>query len=125
MPFPHDEEPVDPAKDLGPGFWLRARLPLETETAAFILANVLDFFVTYLLLYGGRHVESNPLARYFWEGWGIKGMVLYKLGNVALVCVIAQIVARVNLKAARRLLVGLTLVVAAVVAYSLALAFRT
>lgn len=122
---PPDDEPRDEAKDLGPAFWLRDRLPLETETAAFILANVLDVFVTYLLLYGGRHVEANPIARYFVDGWGIKGMILYKLANVAVVCVIAQIIARASVKLARRLLIGLTLIVAAVVAYSLALAFQT
>lgn len=125
MPVPPDEEPADDAQSPWPGFLFRDRLPLETETAAFILANLLDLFVTYLLLYGGRHVEANPIARYFVEGWGPKGMVLYKLANVALVCVIAQVIARASVKTARRLLIGLTILVAAVVAYSLVLAFRT
>jgi len=124
MSTPSDDEPRDDVKGLGPAFWLRDRLPLETETAVFILVNVLDIFLTYLLLVGGGHREANPIARYFLDGWGVKGIVLYKLANVALVCVIAQIVARVSEQTARRLLIGLTLVVAVVVAYSLVLAFR-
>ena len=124
MSLPPEQDPPDEPKSLGPAFWFRERLPLETETAVFILVNVLDIFMTYLLLVGGGHREANPIARYFLDGWGVKGIVLYKLANVALVCVIAQVVARVSERTARRLLVGLTLVVATVVAYSLVLAFR-
>ena len=91
---------------------------LETETAVFILANVLDIFLTYLLLVGGGHDEGNPVARYFLDRWGLKGMFLYKLSAVAVVCVIAQVVARASVSTARKLLVGLTIVVGAVVAYS-------
>ncbi len=124
MSFPPDESPDEP-RNLDRGFWLHDRLPLETETAAFILANVLDIFMTYLLLVGERHFEANPIARYFLEGWGLKGLAGYKLAMVSFVCVIAQVVARVNVTTARRLLIGLTLVVGAVVAYSLALLVRT
>ena len=95
------------------------RLPLESETAFFILVNVLDFFITYRLLWTTTHVEANPIARYFLEGWGIKGMLYFKLAMVLCVCVIAQIVATSRPNVARWLLIGLSCVVGAVVVYSL------
>ena len=125
MPAPTNDEAGDDAKGLGPGFWLRDRLPLETETAVFILANVLDIFMTYLLLIGGGHDEGNPIARFFLNHWGLQGMFTYKLSMVAFVCVIAQVVARFSPSTARKLLIGLTIVVGAVVAYSVTLALRT
>jgi hypothetical protein len=123
MPAPPDE-PRDERSSLGPGFWLRDRLPLETETAVFILVNVLDIFLTYLLLAQGSHFEANPIARYFLDRWGPKGVIGFKLALVALVCVIAQVVARTHLRTARRLLYGVTALVAAVVVYSLGLLLR-
>ena len=44
---------------------------------------------------------------------------------VSVVCLIAQVVARVNETTARRLLIGLTAVVGAVVVYSVTLMIRT
>ena len=95
------------------------RLPLESETAVFVLVNMLDFFITYLLLWTTTHIEANPIARYFLEGWGIKGMLFFKLAMVLCVCIIAQIVAISRPKLARWLLIGLSGVVGAVVLYSL------
>lgn len=116
-----DHDSSGEAGDLGLRFWLRDRLPLETETAFFILVNVLDIALTVVLLYGGGHREANPIAEYFLNHWGLKGMALYKLSTVAVVCVIAQIVARHSLSAGRRLLYVVTAIVAAVVVYSLSL----
>lgn len=106
-------------------FLFRDRLPLERETCWFILANVLDFFATYLLIRKHRFEEANPVAGWFLEGWGpVKGLLAYKLSMVAFVCVIAQIIARKRLAAARRLLWFGTAVVGAVVLYSLFLLLR-
>ncbi|WP_437204349.1 DUF5658 family protein [Planctomicrobium sp. SH664] len=99
-----------------------SQLPLERETSFFILANVLDFFMTYLLLWTGHFKESNPFAAYFLNHWGpIKGMLLFKLCLVTFVCLIAQIVAVKQLRSARFLLLLSTAITAGVVLYSLVL----
>ncbi len=63
--------------------------------------------------------ESNPVARYVFDGWGLPGIVFFKFSMVAVVEVIAQIVAIRNLHLGRRLLEFGTLVVALVVLYSM------
>ena len=108
-------------------FWgFRQKLPLETETTIFILVNVLDFAMTWWMLLHremglGNFYESNPVARYFLDHWGVKGLLLFKMAVVAFVCVIAQIVATKREASARFLLVVGALVVSAVVIYSLKL----
>lgn len=109
---------------------LWGKLPLEHETAMFVLVNVLDFLLTYwLMVYGtaGGHriVEGNPFAQYFLYRWGpVKGMLFFKLGIVVFVCVIAQIVAMKRLETGRWLLRIGTVVVAIVLLYSVTLYFR-
>lgn len=95
-----------------------SELPLQTETSFFILANVLDVFMTYILIINGA-IESNPLANYFLERWGFHAMLVFKLVIVALVCFIAQLIATKRIKTARFLLITGTLLVAAVVVYSM------
>ena len=113
---------------LGRLFFLgfRQKLPLETETTIFILVNVLDFAMTWWMLLHrelgmGDFYESNPVARYFLDRWGVKGLLMFKMAVVAFVCVIAQIVATKREASGRFLLVVGTLVVSAVVIYSLKL----
>ena len=120
---PHDDRRG--ASTGGWRHWARRRLPLESETATFILANALDVFLTVLLLYRGTHGEGNPLAKWFLDRWGVAGMVYFKFGMVAFVCVIAQVIARRRPATARRLLYATTAMVGAVVAYSLAQFLRT
>ncbi len=98
-------------------FWL-ANLPLETETCFFILANALDAIMTKLLLNFEQFRESNWLADYILDNYGMRGMVYYKFITVAIVAVIAQIVARKNLRMARWLLIFGCVVVFSVVIYS-------
>lgn len=93
-------------------------LPLQTETSFFILANVLDVFLTYMLLINGA-IESNPFANYFLDRWGFHAMMIFKLVIVTLVCFIAQLIATKRIKTARFLLITGTLLVAAVVVYSI------
>ncbi len=108
-------------------FWgVRQKLPLETETTIFILVNVLDFAMTWWMLMHremglGNFSESNPVARYFLDHWGVKGLLMFKMAVVAFVCIIAQIVATKREASARFLLVVGTIVVSAVVIYSLRL----
>ena len=96
------------------------QLPLQTETTAFILVNCLDIFVTYVLLRFGA-VESNPIADYFMQKWNFAGAIVLKLGIVAIVTVIAQIIAIKKPKTARALLIGGSLLVGCVVIYSVLL----
>ncbi|GAB5402566.1 MAG: hypothetical protein Aurels2KO_07970 [Aureliella sp.] len=110
------EGTVDGAKPLT----LTGTLPLQNETTYFILVNVLDIFMTYLLLNLGA-VEANPIANYFIGRWGFAGMIVFKLVIVAAVCVISQVVATRNMRYARGLLwIGIA-VVGCVVVYSLRL----
>jgi len=107
------------------GFLFRDKLPLEKETCWFILVNVLDFFASYQLFRRPGFGEANPLAKWFIDGWGLmKGMLAYKLGLVAFVCVVVQLIALRSVPAARRVLYFGILVVAGVVAYSLTLLWR-
>lgn len=103
---------------------LRGDLPLERETTAFILVSALDIFMTWMLLYSGRFRESNPIADYFIGGWGIKGMVYFKMAVTAFVCVTAQIIALKKPAYAEFVLKLGTLIVAAVVIYSFVLYVR-
>jgi hypothetical protein len=93
------------------------QLPLQNETTIFILVNVFDIFMTYILLRFGA-MESNPIANYFFQIWGFRGMLVFKLSIVTFVCVVAQVVAFKKIRTARFLLMTGTLITGAVVVYS-------
>lgn len=111
------KEPSDPKPDWKNFFF--GSLPLQSETTYFILANVLDIFMTNKLLQFQSAKEANPIADYFIQRWGFAGAIVFKLAIVAFVCIIAQIVAMKKLKMARALLIGGTILVGFVVAYSI------
>tara|TARA_R110002111_G_scaffold256979_1_gene324526 strand:- start:32738 stop:33115 length:378 start_codon:yes stop_codon:yes gene_type:complete len=119
-----EETPPESEEEKIRPFWTH-QLPLERETCVFILVNALDVFMTYLLLVTGHFVESNQIANYFLTGWGIKGMVYFKFGLVAVVTSIAQIVARKKFSTGRNLLNFGSFIVAGVVIYSVALFIRS
>jgi len=103
---------------------LFGHLPLQNETSLFILVNVLDIFATYALLrFGG--IETNPIANYFYTHWNVKGMVAFKMAMVAIVAIIAQIIARRNLARGSQVLILGTVIVSAVVLYSVYLLGRS
>jgi hypothetical protein len=111
------------------GVWhmiFRLALPLQRESALFLIVSVLDVMMTYMMLYDmpeseGRAMfyESNPVAGYILKGWGLRGIVIFKFSMVAVVEVIAQVVALRKLELGRRLLEFGTVVVALVVLYSM------
>ncbi len=103
---------------------LARELPLEAETVRFLIVSIGDIFLTYYLLSGGGFTEANPIARFFIESWGPKGMVYFKFSMVSVVAVIAQIIARNRLETARRLLNFATVVVTIVLLYSLYLIIK-
>lgn len=100
------------------------RLPLEQETVRFIFVSALDVFLTYLLIVQDGFHEGNPVARFFLNHWGMRGMIYFKFGMVAFVAVLAQIIARRQLETARRLLNLATVIVICVLIYSLTLLAR-
>lgn len=100
-------------------------LPLERETSWFILVSVLDILLTYKLLSGGNVREANPVARYFIHRWGMYGMVFFKMGMVAFITVLAQVIATRNRNTARWVLIFGIVVVSVVVIYSVTLLLRT
>jgi hypothetical protein len=115
----------------------RRPVPLQRESALFLIVNVLDVMMTYILLADvggvtGRAIfyESNPVARFFLEHWSQHGfldfraIVYFKFANVAFVEVIAYIIAIRRIEIARRLLEFGTLLVAVVVIYSMYLLAR-
>jgi len=100
-------------------------LPLETETCRFVLASLLDLFMTFLLLYFSNRgmmrnivVESNPVADYFIRGWGTMGLVWFKLVMVTVIVLVAQVIAIKRSTIAKLVLNGGTVFVGGVVAYS-------
>jgi len=98
------------------------QLPLETETAVFILVNMLDYFATYWLLMSGGFRESNPIALWFLENWGmVKGLLIYKLALVVTVCLTTQMIYLERPAVARTILVLGSAGVFCVVLYSVML----
>jgi hypothetical protein len=97
---------------------------LQQEMVMYVIVSAMDLLMTYNLLSRGQFVEANPVARFFIREWGPKGMVYFKFGMVAVVCVLAQIIAQSKPKAARWLLLGATALVSIVVIYSLMLLLR-
>lgn len=100
------------------GFFFTRQLPLETETSIFILANALDVFMTFMLLYTGSFRESNEIANAVLQKFGISGMVFFKFAIVAVVTVIAQVIALKKPTTAKWVLNGGSVVVFGVVIYS-------
>lgn len=54
-------------------------------TWGYLVLSGCDILFTYQLLVTQKHVEANPLARFFIDGWGLKGMVWFKLSMTAFV----------------------------------------
>ena len=102
----------------------------EHETTLFLFVSLLDFFCTYTLLTtapagGVRHIESNPVAAWFLNHYGVvKGLLGFKLAMVIVVCGLAQVVSFTKPTAGKGILLFGTLLTAAVVAYSIALLAR-
>ncbi len=117
MSAPNEPEQTKP-------LW-RKHLPLEHETALFILVSFLDLIMTATLMFRSDDIiESNPVAVFFLNRWGLRGLVYFKFGVVLFVCVLTQIIAARDLRKGRFVLMCGTLVVSFVVIYSLSLYVR-
>ncbi|MBX3443085.1 MAG: hypothetical protein KF774_11825 [Planctomyces sp.] len=77
--------------------FLLKRRPFEHEISLFLLASLLDFFMTYWMLSHRpgemRFIESNPAARYFLDHWGVKGLLGFKLAAVLVVVLSTALIA--------------------------------
>ncbi len=112
-----NDSPDNPKDETPSSIW-SGELPLERETCWFILVNALDVFLTFILLNLEGFRESNLIADYVLQRWGISGMVYFKFGLVAFITVVAQVVARKKLSLGRWLLNFGTFVTGGVVLYS-------
>ncbi|MFM7040276.1 MAG: DUF5658 family protein [Planctomycetaceae bacterium] len=124
-PLPPPPPPPQPASRKSKR---RRRLPLETEISWFLLVCALDVVFTHIALHltsiGATQlnfVESNPLARWVIQNWGLRGMVVFKASSSLLVVAIALAIRPVRPLVSRLLLLGGTLVVGVVVVYSVRL----
>lgn len=87
-----------------PRSWFRRRLPLESETSWLLLLGVLDLLITVALLRSGQAREANPLAQWVLGVGGVRGLVLFKCGLLAVVAVSAQIIATRHLRVGQGIL---------------------
>lgn len=94
---------------------------LEFEKTVFVLVNLMDVVMTSLLLSTGSFYESNPIADYFIQGWGLVGMTAFKLVLVGFVLAITNLVAIWKIDTARNVLYFGIATVGTVVAYSVSL----
>ena len=92
---------------------------LVNETTRFLLVNALDFFATYILLAwpDSPVYEANPLARQLFS-WDMKYLLAFKFGLVTVGILCCEAIARRNYRLGRLLILSLTWLFAAVVAYS-------
>lgn len=119
-PDPTNSKQKTARQDAPPRDWRHLfvkQLPLQNETTIFILINVFDIFMTYILLRFGA-IESNPIANFVYQVWGFRGMIAFKLCIVAFVCVVAQVVALSKFRTAQFLLISGTMLTGGVVVYS-------
>lgn len=96
--------------------------PLEHESCVFLLVNLADVVATAWLTHAGGFREANRLAVWVLQHWGWRGLLAYKFGLVALICLLAQAIARKRPETARQLLNGASVLFAVVVLTAVALA---
>lgn len=117
--------PTRPAHKSSASSILFGKFFFEAETMVYVLLSIADLiFTNYLLkqnVPGLQFVESNPVAKFFLDHWGPKGMIYFKFFMVALVCIITQIIARYRPFTARLVLLFAILMMLYVVIYSVRL----
>ena len=74
-------------RQIGQLDWLR-----WPEVWLYVCFGLADIALTYVLIGYYRHSEGNPVARFFIESWGLKGMFWFKVGSVSLVLGIVHVV---------------------------------
>lgn len=110
-------------------FLVTMPIQLQRQSLVFIVVNFLDIFMTWRLLMiasqgGARYYESNPLAKFIIDHWGINGMIYFKFGMVGFIILLTQVIATKKLELAKWVLNLGTGIVVFVVFYSLWLLVR-
>jgi hypothetical protein len=100
-------------------------LLLDDESVLLESLSVLDLLMTYALLRqaGGRYVESNPVAHWFFARWNIAGMTAFKFAVIGSVIALCEVVER-RRPGLGRAVPRLGSLAAGVVAYSVYLLFK-
>jgi len=89
--------------------------PLEHESCVFLLVNLADVVATAWLTHAGGFREANRIAVWVLQHWGWRGLLAYKFGLVAIICLLAQAIARRRPDTARQLLNGASILFAVIV----------
>ncbi|QDT55988.1 hypothetical protein Pan44_40370 [Caulifigura coniformis] len=107
---------------------LTSHRPMEHETSLFLLVSFLDFLMTYWMIYprehGPRFGESNAVANWFLSGWGIRGLLYFKVGICVFIVLSTQVIFLRRPQVARGILWLGIAVTALTVVYSGALYIR-
>ncbi len=90
----------------------------------FVLLNVIDVVITYLGMASGHLTEVNPIAGFFIDHWGLKGMLWFKFLVVAFVMTLVKIISRRHPASSRNVLLFGNLAVGIVVVYGILLSMR-
>src|SRR5262245_31864504 len=77
---------------------LTSHRPMEHETSLFLLVSFLDFLMTWWMLshrdpesrlgFG----ESNAIANWFLAGWGLRGLLYFKVAICLFVVLATQVI---------------------------------
>src|SRR5262249_5584973 len=96
-------------------------LPLDM-LLLFVVLSVADLVITFLLIKGAQgHIkvsEGNPIAGAWYANYGWPGMIIFKVGIIALVGAVGVYISLHRPDTGRRVLTFACLVVALVVIYS-------
>ena len=95
------------------------------EVWLFGVLSAADVALTYVLIGYHGHVEGNPVAAWFVEGWGLKGMIWFKAGMITVVLGACHFVLPHRPIAARSIMRLGTLAALAVVVYSVGLLLKS
>ncbi len=95
------------------------------EVWLFGVLSAADIVLTYVLIGYHGHAEGNPIAAWFVEGWGLKGMIWFKAGMITVILGACHFVLPHRPVAARSIMRLGVLAAFAVVAYSVGLLLKS
>ncbi len=115
-----------------PARWLQSLRAYTHETSRLqwyililVALSLADLLVTYFLLQKSEEFyEGNPIARWFFHRWNIKGMIFFKFGVVASIVVVAELIERRRPHYGKFILIIGSIATAAVVLYGANLYFN-
>lgn len=117
--------PTDASKPAAKSSFFFGKVFFEAETALYLALSLADLLMTNYLLQQNienlQFVESNPIARWVINHWGIRGMIYFKFAMVAFVIVVTQVIARRRPLTARLVLFFAIVIMIYVVVYSVRL----